>query len=471
MKSLQKVLSVVLAGAMALTATACQGGKGSSSGAAPASSKGEVSSGASLDTVPTIDKINLGTDYKDVKADLTILTNRSDIYQTTFKDYIKKFQELYPNINIKYQASTKYDDDTTTRLATKNWGDICSIPSTVKNSEFADHFISFGKVSDLSKIYNFTTAKYYQGECYGISTMGNVEGVVYNKKVYKDAGITTLPKTPDEFLNDLKLVKSKTKAIPLYTNFAAGWTMGKWDIYDGIAATGDADFMNQKLQKMKDPFAKSSFAAGTGPYTVYNILYEAVKNKLTEADPATTDWESSKGKLNKGEIATMMLGSWAIPQMQSAGPNKDDVGYMPFPITVNGKQYATKDSDYCFGINKDASKTNQIAAMLYVKWFTEKSNFAYDQAGVPVVKNAELPPVLQNFKDATLLEDNPAKSGEEDIYTNVNHDSELSLNSDYKHVQTVVEAAMKSTKTMDWIASDWNQKWAKAQQSNNVTVG
>ena len=70
------------------------------------------------------------------------------------------------------------------------------------------------------------------------------------------------------------------------------------------------------------------------PYAVYYILYEAVKRGLTEADPTTTDWEGSKPRINNGQIGAMVLGSWAIVQMQAAGDHADDIGYMPFPITV-----------------------------------------------------------------------------------------------------------------------------------------
>ena len=55
---------------------------------------------------------------------------------------------------------------------------------------------------------------------------------------------------------------------------------------------------------------------------------------LTEDDPTTTDWEGCKPMINNGEIGCMTLGSWAIVQMQAAGPNADDIGYMPFPITT-----------------------------------------------------------------------------------------------------------------------------------------
>lgn len=62
---------------------------------------------------------------------------------------------------------------------------------------------------------------------------------------------------------------------------------------------------------------------------------------LTEDDFTTTSWEGSKGMINRGEIATMVLGSWAYSQMVDADSHGEDIGYMPFPITIDGKQYAS----------------------------------------------------------------------------------------------------------------------------------
>ena len=80
--------------------------------------------------------------------------------------------------------------------------------------------------------------------------------------------------------------------------------------------------------------------------------------------------------MNQGKIGCMVLGSWAISQIQGAGDNADDIAYMPFPISVNGKQYAAAGPDYCYGINCNSSEDEQIAAMCYIKWLTEKSGFA-----------------------------------------------------------------------------------------------
>lgn len=146
---------------------------------------------------------------------------------------------------------------------------------------------------------------------YGIPSTGNAQGIVYNKKVFEAAGITTLPKTPDEFLDDLQKIKDYDPSIdPLYTNYAAGWTMTAWDAYTSGGATGDPNWMNITMPQTKDPFQKGILGADDmGPYAVYYILYEAVKRGLTEADPTTTDWEGSKPRINNGQIGAMVLGS------------------------------------------------------------------------------------------------------------------------------------------------------------------
>lgn len=342
------------------------------------------------------------------------------------------------------------------------------IPTTVLKAECPDLFVSYGDYDKISEKYDFIGNYTYQGQVYGIPSTVNAQGVLYNKRIFREAGITSLPKTPDEFLDALQKIKDNTDAIPMYTNFAAGWTLGAWDAYIGGSATGSADFMNYELVHSKNPFANRG--DGTGPYAVYYVLYEAVKRGLIEDDPTTTDWESSKGMFNRGEIATMVLGSWAFTQMQGAGDHPEDVGYMTFPITVNGKQYASAGPDYMYGINVNSPKENKIAAMLYVKWLTEESNFAYSEGGIPVLKGAEKPDVYSAFEGVTFVVDNPAPAGEETLLNDLNVKSELGINMENTHVQRIVEAALDGTETLDDIVADWNAKWSAAQEELGIEI-
>lgn len=478
MRKSKKVISLLLAATMALSLGACGGNnknEDASTSAAPESSQSvektdEGSTGPKTvaDGITTIDQIELGVDYTDVTATIKLLTHRTDLIDNVFVDYVSEFQKLYPNIEIKYEGVTDYANDITTRLTTTDWGDICMMPTSVEKSELSTYFVPFGDLDTLSKDYIMLSDRSYDNTVYGIPSVGNVQGVVYNKKVFQDAGITEMPKTPDDFLAALQQIKDNTDAIPLYTNFSAQWTMGAWDAYIGGTSNGDPDYKNNQLLHGKNPFSKQEEMVG--PYAIYYVLYESVARGLVEDDPTTSDWEGCKGMINNGKIGTMVLGSWAVVQMQDAGDNPDDIGYMPFPISVDGKQYATAGPDYCYGINVNASVENQIASMLYIKWLTEESNFAYDQGGIPIVDGAEYPAVLEAFSDAELIIDNPAPEGEEDLFDTINLESEVGLNVDNIPDCEILEHALTGDMTLDEIMDEWNQKWSQAQEDNDIEI-
>ena len=385
----KRVLAVTMAAMMIMSLTAC-GNSGNSGG--KEKTKIDV----------TFDQIEVGKDYTDIKADLKFLTHKTDVIDTKFQEYIKEFQKMYPNVNIEYEGVTDYANGVTTRLSTGDWGDICMVPTTVDKDELENYFTSFGSYKTLSESYDFVDNLKYEDDVYGIPSMANVQGMVYNKAVFEEAGITELPKTPDEFLEDLQKIKDNTDAIPLYTNFAADWTMNAWDAYIG-------------------------------------------------------------------KIGCMVLGSWAISQIQGAGDNADDIAYMPFPISVNGKQYAAAGPDYCYGINCNSSEDEQIAAMCYIKWLTEKSGFAESEGGISIVKGMPYPETLSSFEDIDLVINTPAPDGEENLMSDINNESELGINVSGYIPKEVLQAAIDGSKTMEEMSAEWNEKWTAAQESNGVT--
>ena len=461
MKKLLKVISVTAAITAMLSLTSC--------------SKKEQTK-ASSTGVLNYSQVELGKTGSDISATIKLLTHRTDMLQdsytgVTFAKYLAEFNKLYPNIKVEIEGITDYASIALLRLQGGDWGDIMMIPA-IDKKELSNYFISFGDLKTMEKQIKFATNWEYDNQVYGIPSTGNAQGVLYNKKVFKQAGITKLPKTTDEFIEALKLIKEKTNAIPLYTNYAAGWTMGAWDAYLGGSATGDADYMNNVLLHTKNPF--KNYGDGTHAYAVYKVLYDAAANKLIEDDYTTTDWEGCKGMINRGEIGTMVLGSWAFTQMQGAGPNPDDIGYMSFPITIKGKQYASAGPDYCFGINAKASENNRNAAMIFVKWFTEKSGFAYNEGGIPIAAgDNNYPAAYAAFSENNVefVSDNPAVAGESDLFNALNSESELNINAGGNlKVQQIIEHAANGTKSFDAIMDEWNAAWSKAQSSEGVEI-
>ncbi|WP_206670875.1 hypothetical protein [Streptomyces sp. CB01881] len=85
-----------------------------------------------------------------VSGDITVLTNRTDqISDGTLKKYADEFNRLYPNIKVKFEGITDY--------------------ATVS------------------------------GKVYGLANVGVATGLVCNKAVWAQAGITDWPTTPEQF--------------------------------------------------------------------------------------------------------------------------------------------------------------------------------------------------------------------------------------------------------------------------------
>jgi ABC-type glycerol-3-phosphate transport system substrate-binding protein len=408
-------------------------------------------------------------DYTDLTASIKFLHHKTDRQEDgTMDSMIAAFNEKFPNITVTTEAVTDYAEDALLRLSTGDWGDIMFIPA-VDKTDLSTYFMPLDTLDNLSQELNFVDAWEFGGNCYGIPYMANAQGVLYNKSVFEAAGISDLPTTPDELIADLQLIKDNTDAIPLYTNYAAGWTMGAWDAYVGIVSNGDNTYMNQKLVHTAEPFTNPG--DGTGAYSVYKILYDAVEQGLIEDDYKTTDWEGCKGMLNRGEIGVMVLGSWAYAQMQEAGDKPEDVGYMPFPITVNGTQYVSAGGDYNYGINVNSSDENKLASLVFVKWMVEESNWCYNEGGYTVVKGGENPEMYAAFDGCEVLSDQPALSGEETFLNDMNAESELSINAGGNDkVQRIVEAAATGSESFDDIMADWNQKWQDAQEELEIEV-
>ena len=476
MKS-KRIACIAMAGLMAASLAGCGGSDSDNKDTTEATKAATEAAGsdsaddttADAEGIKSYADIQLGTDFTDLSAEIKFYNNRTDMDSDDYggknwKQYLEDFNKEYPNIKVDVITDTNYAEDALTHLQSGNYETVMCIPA-VDMADLSTYFMSYGDYDTMSSLVNYSNRWLYQGQVYGVPLAATTQGIVYNKKVFADAGVTDVPKTPEEFIAALK--DKNPDCIPLYTNYAAGWTMGAWDDYIAITATGDATYKNQKLAHTKDPF--KDYGDGTHPYAVYKILYDAVAGGLTEDDYSTTDWEGSKSMLNNGEIGCMVLGSWAYPQMEAAGENADDIGYMPFPISVNGEQYASAGADYSYGINVNASDDEKQAALIFVKWMTEKSGFSYNEDGLPVAKSSS--DTKLDFSGVTFLEDEPAVEGEEDLLNALNADSELNVNNGGNDkIQAIIEHAANGDESFDDIMNEWNQKWTDAQESEGVEI-
>ncbi|AEV84765.1 ABC transporter substrate-binding protein [Actinoplanes sp. SE50] len=394
----------------------------------------------------------------DIKGNITVLTNRTDLVSTTLPEYAKKFEAKYPGTKVTFQGVTNYDDDVTTQLSSGDYGDVLMIPGTAAVDQYSQFFEPLGTQDELKAKYRFLGPATYNGQVYGLSVGGIAKGFVINKRIWAQAGITTPPKTPEEFVDGLKAIAAKTGAIPYYTNYKDGWPLGEWNSYRAVL--GDPE-INEKF-----PADASPWQPGKIQYITDSLLYDIVHNKLSEKDPLTTNWESSKPMLASGKVATMLLGSWAVPQIQeaakSAKADPADIGFWPFPYQTGGKFHTAIDGDKLAAVSKNSK--NKATAKAWLDFFVNESGFAADQQAIPPAVSQPLPKGLQEFT-ATGVEliEVPAattNAGKED---EIIRTSEIDLKGPI-YRQKLVDIARGAAKgDKESYFADLNKRWSAAQ--------
>lgn len=336
-------------------------------------------------------------------GEITVVTNRVDADEL-YEKIEAAFKEKYPEVtDIKWEASgTDYDQYIATRMNTTDYGDVVFIPFSMAGTpeEYQKYFEPLGKVELLEKDYIDVTEADYDDTVYGLPTVLNSLGLVYNQAVFEEAGIKELPTSTEELIEAAKQIKEKTGAIPFYTNYQR---LAVWA--GALSSYGGEDFKSAILEK------GTAFEEGQPIREVMDLIYELASNGLVEPDPVTLEGQQAQQQLADGKIAMLMSGSQDVAPIQALATEKDTIDIMPFPVLLDGKTSLALGAPSVIGINKNTK--NKVTAKAFMDFFiSPESGFAEDMGGMTPVK-AEL-----DEEEKKLVEENnviltaPAASAE-----------------------------------------------------------
>ncbi len=449
-----------------------------SSGRLAPKAGGLVEIAVNVDGVASTKSVTV-TPYTGSVSNVKVLLNRVDLRNTVLKDYEREFEALFPMYNVTFETLLDYENNARIRLMGGDYGDVLLIPSSVSAQNLSYYFAPIGSLETLSLSWRYVSQKAHEGIVYGLPTYGNVNGILYNKKVFADAGITELPTSPAAFLSAMQTIKTfnaskQSFLAPFYTNKKDSWPLDQWQ-GNVSSVSGDPNYYYNIL-----PQDRNAFSAGSPHYIVYKLLYDLVRQGLIENDPSTTNWERSKVEFVKGNIGAMVAGSWAVSQFidvaikvrdgtflydngtpaeQSDLADPANVGYMPFPYThTDGKVYSAHSPDFFIGIKRNT--TNMQGSIDFMMWFLQESGYYQLTGGIPPRADMPFPPVIQAFQDlgVILFEEISATGPMLGKLELVESYSGIVLwNPDWK--SSMFEYAFYNLRTYDRIASDWNAMW------------
>ena len=173
------------------------------------------------------------------------------------------------------------------------------------------------------------------GHIYLISAGGSSPGIVYNTKLFKEAGIEVLPRTTNELIvvcEDLKAVN-----VTPWAHFQNGGYYDRvqaiWQVqYDGI------EYYNEHFLTLTDDAGKSPslevLTKQDGRYQTLKVLEKLLTTDNVMPGSNSYDHITAQTMLMKDRIGMMVNGAWLGTEMASVG-DVDDFRMMKTPVISN----------------------------------------------------------------------------------------------------------------------------------------
>jgi raffinose/stachyose/melibiose transport system substrate-binding protein len=311
-------------------------------------------------------------------------------YADAINELIAAYKEVKPNVTINYE--TTQSDYPTLLKAKINSGATPDIFSSTSGKEIGV-YLDYSKDLSGQPLADAMTDPIKEvmkngNEIHGLSIKGNYFGLVYNKAIFEEAGITAFPQTFDE----LKIACDKIKAAG-YTPFTTGYA--EWWVFKHVFQ----HFLNA-AQPDDVQGLVNSFIAGEVKIKDYPELYNDFFNYIDltiqygDQKPLETDLSAEIAAFGSGQAAIMNgQGAWVEADVLKLDP-EIQIGFDGYPVNNDAENTKViSGSDQALRINKDSAVLDEV--LDFVNWWYTSDygkTWFSDVAGViPPIKDATSP--------------------------------------------------------------------------------
>jgi arabinogalactan oligomer/maltooligosaccharide transport system substrate-binding protein len=365
------ISAVAMAAAIVLGATACGGGSdsGGKSGNAAAKDPGSVTGTITY------------WDTSDAK-------NEAPAYQAL----VKAFEAKYPKITVNYQ---NVDFTTVEQKFKASAQSGKGAPDVVRADvglipEYASlHYIApLDGTPALQDTQDFVSGPLnttkYDGKSYGVPSVTDTLGLLYNKDIFAKAGIAKPPASWDELIADARTIKAKVPGVT------------------GTYVNPDAYFLLPLLfgenADLADPAGKKVTVNSPEAVKAVTKAKEIYDTSSLKVDFASA-YDNMQTSFKTGKVAMLIQGPWSVSDdlTGSAFQGKAaNLGFAPVPAGSSGKALApTGGHDLAV---YQGSK-NIDAAYLFTQFMTSSASqqqIALKNGTLPTRTSAYTPEVLKN---------------------------------------------------------------------------
>lgn len=275
------------------------------------------------------------------KTDIEIAYWNSGLGSAWLDAVIAAFEKKYPEYNVTYSDNPS---NTAVVAAFRNEGsDTVDIYMATKeyDTEYLeplDDMLDSTADGESKTIREKIDPSYLDlekaadGKVYQLTYGGGAMGFVYNKKLFKEAGVKTLPRTTDELATVCDTLAA-TDITPICHYASTGYweymTEAWFAQYDGM------DYYTNNFYACTDENgttpSKEIFTKQDGRYEAMKACAKIVTPDYVLTGSNTYDHNTIQTMFLQGEAAMMINGSWLANEMSSVG-SVDDFSVMKTPV-------------------------------------------------------------------------------------------------------------------------------------------
>ncbi|WP_240703115.1 ABC transporter substrate-binding protein [Cohnella luojiensis] len=436
--AMKRIAIGMIAGLMSVSLAAC--GSGNSNSESSASNGGS----------------NNGNKGEKVTIELAISKSSQDSAFVA-QDLLDEFEEK-TNIHVNLQLLPAEQTSTVlqTKLAVDETPDIIqyNLASATTDLNLERNFEILDNEPWVSRLLNKDVLSAY-GHVYSfhVSQDTGMQGVVYNKDMFKELGLS-IPQNFEEFLAVCEKIKA-SGITPVFMPFKDNWAANIWPAaaFADYAAKNEPalfDDLNANRKKWTDIPEFETFL---------QQQYDVYKKGYTNTDILSDSYDMAVGKFLNKEVAMMFMGDWLIENVAEKDPNIH-LGLFAIPSSegaslgaspLGGQLFIPKKAKHMAEAKKflDYIATKEVAQKIvdqrkYVSIFSD-------------VTTPELPEYKQDIVDQYIT---PKKTVlTTDAYMLVDR-SEL-----YRSLQDQFAGG----KTPEEVLADWNDKFSQLMKDKGVS--
>ncbi|MEC0179210.1 ABC transporter substrate-binding protein [Paenibacillus favisporus] len=238
-----------------------------------------------------------------------------------------EYEQSHPGIKLDIQTvggGSDYGASLRAKFAASKEPDIFNIGGYAEMDMWQEYLEDLSDqpwVKDVKDIAKEPMTK--DGKLYGQPMNLEGYGFIYNKDLFKKAGITQRPTTLSELEEACKKLKA-AGITPFANGYQENFVLGNHNINVAFADQKDPGAFIQHLNDKTETFADNEVVKQWS-----NLLDLTLK--YGNPGPLTTDYNTQVTMFASGEAAMMQQGNWTQVQIDGINP-KLNLGILPMPI-------------------------------------------------------------------------------------------------------------------------------------------